>query len=668
MIYGVDYYPEHWDRSEWEHQAELMKEGGFNTVRMGEFDWKLFEKEEGKFDFSILDDAVEVLASKGIKVILGTPTAAPPKWLADRYDVLQRDRYGRVRAWGSRRECCANSRDYIEKSAVIVKKMVKHFAGNRNVIGWQIDNEFGCHASTRCYCENCRRAFAKWLKKRYEDIDSLNKTWGNVFWSLDYDSFEDVILPAYNSCEGENYPNFAHNPSLDLEYRRFASDSWVKYQRMQVDIIRKYSDLPITHNFMGHFSDIDYYKLGRDLDYVAWDNYPDNQWGGSEYQYVSMAHENMRGIKNKNFIVMEEQAGPCGWDVVGRTPEPGQLRLWAYQAIAHGCEGLVYFRFRTALFGMEQYWYGVLDHDGIPRRRFYEIKQTGEELKKLEEHIAGVSGDYEALIYKSYDDVWSHEIKRHKAGFDYRNLLYAYYKANSDLNVTAAVSDSDFSKYKVVYMPAHNVVTGREIKKLEEYVENGGMLVLTYRSGTRDYYNNMRATTVPGAFAKLAGIEVSEFSTPDGRVKLEGDIFADGCGIAADEDSATGRLWCDIIEPKGAKVLARYAEDYYKGKAAITVNEYGRGKVYYAGCDMDGNTLKTFVKYISEGCGITTSELPEGVELVKRADGCMFLLNHNRTACETEITGTNMLTGEVFDGRIEGYGAYCIKKHIDEKV
>ena len=200
MIYGVDYYPEHWDRSEWEHQAELMKEGGFNTVRMGEFDWKLFEKEEGKFDFSILDDAVEVLASKGIMVILGTPTAAPPKWLADRYDVLQRDRYGRVRAWGSRRECCANSRDYIEKSAVIVKKMVKHFAGNRNVIGWQIDNEFGCHASTRCYCENCRRAFAKWLKKRYEDIDSLNKTWGNVFWSLDYDSFEDVILPAYNSC------------------------------------------------------------------------------------------------------------------------------------------------------------------------------------------------------------------------------------------------------------------------------------------------------------------------------------------------------------------------------------------------------------------------------------------------------------------------------------
>ena len=230
------------------------------------------------------------------------------------------------------------------------------------------------------------------------------------------------------------------------------------------------------------------------------------------------------------------------------------------------------------------------------------------------------------------------------------------------------MSDCDFKKYKVVYMPAHNVVTDKEIKKITEYVENGGTLVLTYRSGTRDYYNNMRTTTVPGAFAGLAGIEVSEFATPDKEVKLEGSIFEGMSGDDGQDGTATASLWCDVIEPKSAKVLACYAEDYYKGKAAITVNEYGRGKVYYAGCDMDGNTLKTFVKYISEGCGITTSELPEGVELVKRADGCMFLLNHNRTACETEITGTNMLTGEVFDGRIEGYGAYCIKKHIDEKV
>lgn len=298
---------------------------------------------------------------------------------------------------------------------------------------------------------------------------------------------------------------------------------------------------------------------------------------------------------------------------------------------------------------LEQYWYGVLDHDGVPRRRFYELKQTGQELNKLERYIVGAGNSYEALIYKSYDDVWSHEIKRHKAGFDYRNLLYAYYKANADLNVTTAVSDREFEKYKVVYMPAHNVVTDKEVKRISEYVENGGTLVLTYRSGTRDYYNNMRTKTVPGAFCELAGIEVSEFATPDEDIKLTGIL------------SGTAKFWCDVIEPENATVLASYAGDYYSGKAAITVNEYGKGRVYYVGCDLDESTLKGFVKYVSDECGIKTTQLPDGVELVRRS-GCMFLLNHNEAACDSGIRGRNLLTGEAFDGRLEGYGAYCIEE------
>ena len=198
MIFGVDYYPEHWDKSEWETQAALMKEGGFNTVRMGEFAWKLFEKSEGEFDFSFLDEAIEILAKYGVKTILGTPTAAPPKWLVNKYDVLQRDKYGRKKGWGARRECCANNPDYIEKSKIIVNEMAKHYADNKNVIAWQIDNEFGCHASTHCYCEHCRKEFAEWLKEKYGTIENLNEKWGSVFWSLDYDSFDDIILPAYN--------------------------------------------------------------------------------------------------------------------------------------------------------------------------------------------------------------------------------------------------------------------------------------------------------------------------------------------------------------------------------------------------------------------------------------------------------------------------------------
>lgn len=652
MIFGVDYYPEHWDRQEWEKQAKQMKECGFNTVRMGEFGWKLMEWEEGKFDFSLFDDAIELLAKYGIKTILGTPTAAPPQWLVKKYDVLQRDKYRRPLEWGSRRECCANSSDYVEKSKIIVTEMVKHYKDNDNVIGWQIDNEFGCHESTRCYCDNCRKAFGKWLSGRYKDVDELNKKWGTSFWSLQYDSFDDVILPQYNSCDGVNYNIMSHNPSLELEYRRFASDSWVQYQNMQIDIIKKYTDKPVTHNMMGHFSDINYRELGKKLDYVSWDNYPDNQWGSSDYEYVSMAHETMRGIKDKDFVVMEEQAGPCGWDIVRHTPRPGQLRLWVYQAIAHGACGIVYFRFKTALFGMEQYWYGVLDHDGIPGRRYNEIQKTGQELANIEKNIFNKRNNYDALIVKSYDNSWSHDIKRHVEGYNYGNHIYSFYKALADLNINTTVGGiDDIDKYKIVCMPAYNVTERNEVEKTEEYVKAGGTVILTFRSGTRDEYNNMQPLTVPGVFAKMAGIEVKEFDAPYSNVRVNGIV------------DATARLWCDIITSVTAKVLCTYADEYYKGKAAVTVNEYGKGKVYYVGCDLDDNAMKLFMEYVAQMDSIRPVKTVRGVEVVKRED-IVFVLNHNSYTVDTGITGVSLIDGRKFDGNLERYGVEVLSDSL----
>lgn len=648
MIFGACYYPEHWDRKEWAHHAELMREAGFNTIRTGDFAWGLMEPEEGRFDFSFLDDAIEVLAKEGIKVILCTPTAGPPKWLVNKYDILQRDRYGRSEGWGSRREGCANSRDYRHRSVIIAEEMAKHFSGNPNVIAWQIDNEFGCHASARCYCEDCRRAFAVWLEKKYGTIENLNQAWGTVFWSLQYSSFDDIILPVYNSCEPENSHSWSHNPSLDLEYRRFASDSWVDYQRLQIDAIRKYSNKPVTHNLMGHFSDIDYYDLVRDLDFVTWDNYPDNQWGGSEYEYVSMAHETMRGVKNQNFIVAEQQSGPCGWDFMGASPEPGQLRLWTYQALAHGGEGILYFRFKALPYGMEQYWYGVLDHDGIPRRRYYELQKTGKELKKLERYIVGAKNKYDALIVKSYDNVWAHQIKRHAKDFDYTSLLYAYYKANADLNIAAAVSIGNYQDYKVVYMPAYNLTDSEEMKKITEYVKNGGTLVTTFRSGTRNECNNLFTSTLPCAFAALAGIEVEEFTTLRKPAHIEGIV------------SSRAAVWCDILKPITADVLCTYSDHYFINQPAVTVNRFGKGKVYYIGCDLEADALKKLVRHISEDAGIPITDMPEGVEVLRRSR-CTMIMNHNDFAVQTGIKGRSILDGTDFNGSLEAYGVEFIE-------
>lgn len=647
MIFGACYYPEHWDRSEWANHARLMKEAGFNTVRMGDFAWGVMECEEGKFNFSLFDDAIDTLAKEGIKVVMCTPTAGPPKWLVNKYDILQRDRYGHKENWGSRREGCANSGEYRERSIIIAEEMAKHFADNPNVIAWQIDNEFGCHGSVRCYCEHCRQAFGEWLRKKYGTIENLNEKWGTVFWSLDFSSFEDIILPVYNSCESENAHTWSHNPSLDLEYRRFASDSWVEYQKLQLDAIKKYTDKPVTHNLMGHFSDINYYDLARDLDFVSWDNYPDNQWGSSEYEYVSMAHETMRGVKNKNFVVAEHQSGPCGWDIFGASPEPGQLRLWTYQSLAHGGEGIMYFRFKVLHYGMEQYWYGVLDHDGIPRRRYFEIQKTGAELRKLEPYIVDAKNKYDALIVKDYDNVWAHQIKCHARQFDYGNLLYDFYRANADLNINTAVSIGNYDDYKVVYMPAYNLVDDDEIKKITEYVENGGTLVTTFRSGSRNEYNNIFTTTLPCAFAPLAGIEVEEFNALRKCAHIDGIV------------SSETRMWCDIINPVSAEVLCSYSDNYFKGRAAVTVNSFGKGKVYYVGCDLERDALQKLVRYISENAGIEIIDAPQGVEIVKR-DNCTIVMNHNDFEAQTGITGKSLMSGSDFDGVLEAYGVEFI--------
>lgn len=654
MYFGVDYYPEHWDKSEWKEHAKLMKRGNFNIVRIAEFAWSRLEPRENEFDFLWLDEIIEILAAEGIKVILGTPTAAPPKWLANKYDVLMRDKYGRARGWGSRRECCSNNSYYIMRSNIIVNKLAERYGKNPNVAGWQIDNEFGCHDSTRCFCEHCQREFANWLANKYKDISELNKRYGTVFWSQEYESFEDVILPAYTSCEGTHGDAWAHNPSLDMDFYRFSSDSWVKYEQMQIDIIRQYSDAPVTHNFMGHFSDIDYYKLGAPLDFVSWDNYVNNQWNrGEEYEATAMAHELMRGVKNKNFWVMEQQSGPCGWDKFGGTPRPGQLRLWTYQAIAHGCEGVLYFRFKSAPFGMEQYWLGLVDHDGIPRRRFDEIGETGAEIKRLSHIFEGAENKTDVLIVKSYEEVWGHKIKSHVEGFDYRDLLYSYYKANNHLGTNPACGSEDMisDEYKVVYMPAYSMVSDELKPRLESYVSNGGTLVLTYRSGIKNRDNCMVTDTLPGNLRNLAGITVEEFDSSPIEV-----VLSDGFGKS--------RLWRDIITADTAKTKIKYESEYYAGTPAVTVNSYGKGFVWYIACDLEEKVIDALVTEISDMAGAEYTLNPDGVEIVKRVcDGkeYVMLLNYTDAEQKTNITGFSLLNEDEFGGILKPYGVEIIE-------
>ena len=669
MIYGVDYYPEHWPVERWPIDAKMMKEANINIVRLAEFAWAKMEPEEGQYDFSWLDRAIDVLSNEGIKVILGTPTAAAPKWLMDKHpDIYPKDFYGLTKGFGTRRHYCASNEVYREYSKKITIVMANHYKNNSNVIAWQIDNEFGA----QCYCESCHDKFKKWLRRKYDAIDILNDEWGTVFWSQTYRNFDEIPMPLYAACDGfsQNVGSgdtlstpYNHNPGLLLDFFRFSSDNIVEYQKLQIDEIRKTSSLPITHNYMGHFSEIDYYNLGKDLDFISWDCYPNNMWGKSSYKDVSMAHDLMRGIKNQNFWMMEQQSGPCGWQSMGDTPEPGQVRLWTYQAIAHGAEAMVYFRWRACTFGTEQYWYGILDHDGIGRRRYREIKEIGNELQALSEVFVGSENKVETAIIKSFDNFWSHRGHPHNSKFNYNQLLGSYYSAliSNNINTDVTSVDVDFLKYKLVIMPAFNLMTEEIGKKCEEYVRNGGALLITFRSGTRTWNNRMTTMTVPGLFKDMAGVELEEFDSINfGRtVSVKGEF---GIGTAS--------MWCDVLKCNGAKALAVYDSNYYKGTAAVTVNKYGEGSVYYVACDLDEVAMENLISVIakSEKINPVLKDKIPGVETIKKEkDGKTYLmiLNNNPVCVEISIDGeyTDLLTGAIIKNKINisSYGVVILE-------
>jgi len=265
---GVCYYPEHWPESWWADDARRMVEAGISYVRIGEFAWSRYEPERGTFNWGWLDRAIEILGKAGLKVVLGTPTCTPPKWLVDEHpEMIPIDEQGRPRGFGSRRHYTFSSQAYFEESRRIVEILAQRYGKNAYIDGWQTDNEYGCHDTILSWGPEDLKGFRNWLRRTYQSPDQLNEAWGNAFWSMDVTSFDQVILPNLAVTET--------NPAAKLDFWRFQSDQVVAYNRMQCDIIRAHSPGRwITHNMMGFFNEFDHWAVGDDLDLASWDSYP----------------------------------------------------------------------------------------------------------------------------------------------------------------------------------------------------------------------------------------------------------------------------------------------------------------------------------------------------------------------------------------------------------
>ena len=512
---GVCYYPEHWPEIDWAADAEKMVACGLDYVRIAEFAWSRFEISRDQFNFDWLDRAIETLGNAGLKIIMCTPTATPPKWLVDEMpDMVAVDANGAPRKWGSRRHYDFSHPGYRKECIRITEVLAKRYGDNPHVVAWQTDNEYGCHDTILSYSPAAKTGFQDWLAQKYQSPDALNRAWGNVFWSMEVGNFDEVELPNLTVTEP--------NPSHVLDFRRYSSDQVVTFNKLQTDILRRYSEgRDLVHNFMGKFLEFDHFDVSADLDVASWDSYPlgnlerfgkDDAWknwylraGDPDFQ--AFHHDLYRGCGKGRMWVMEQQPGPVNWADWNPDPHPGMVRLWSHEAFAHGAEVVSYFRWRQAPFAQEQFHAALNRPDGTSDRAYDEAKQVAEELKNLAPDLdAGNSTSPVALIF-DYPSQWATEIQPQGADYDGFQEVLRWYSALRRLgqNIDIVSTDDQLDDYDLIVVPHLLMPTAQFVEKLQGL---SAAVLIGPRGGSRTCSHQIPENLGPGEFQQLIPIRV----------------------------------------------------------------------------------------------------------------------------------------------------------------
>lgn len=628
MWLGVDYYPEQWDISMMEEDMNNICELGCNVIRIAEFAWHLMEKKEGQYDFSFFDQVIEKAKERGLSIVMGTPTATIPAWLAKKHpDILSEFEDGTKRTFGGRHVYCFNSPEMYRYSEKIIRAMAEHYKDEKAIVAWQIDNELGHEGSDICYCGHCRDAFREYLREKFNgSIDELNETYGTVFWSQEYNDFDEIPIPSATIT--------THNPALRLDWERFRSESIVKFANFQTDLLKEIiPDVVVMHDFPGGGLNkhVDYSEVSKNLSFVAYNNYP--VWGGQKEPLpaneIAFGLDYIRGLKQKNFWITEAIMGAQGHDITGFAPRPNQAKMWAYQGMARGCESLFFFRYRGATKGAEQFCYGVLDADNVKRRKYYEVQSFFQNIKEYQEELASPIKSEIAIVY-DYDSLASFRIQRQSILLDCEAEMKKYHKAFYDVNVPVDIipAGSKLNGYKILILPQMIIAKPEFQQQLKQFVENGGTAVLTFRDFVKDKDNNLvLGKQIPVDFDSFAGVSMVESeSLQEGQ---EFPITGEGEFACT---QGTGDIFRDMLEVKDAEVLLRYNDVFYKEYAAVTKKRNKEGYVYYIGCGLEEQVLKQIMRKIASEQNITFEHSTEGVEIVYRGAGekkIRMAINHN---------------------------------------
>jgi beta-galactosidase len=659
--YGTDYYAEDWPPEKVETDAQLMQQAKFRTVRLVDTNWERLEPEEGRYDFAWLDRVLAILNRHGIRAILCTSSYVPPAWLIQKHpDFYLVHGDGTRHRWGGMGYMCLNNPIYLQYVAKLITALASHYGRHPGVIGWQIDNEMGGWGYA-CYdADYCVPKFRQYLKKKFGTLDELNRRLLTVSYGHAYSSWDQIPLR-------ESVADDAQQAPLLLEVQRFFSANITQFMAFQASLLRQYtSGQFITHN--GPSRTGNGFDFAKPLDFLCDDSYP----RVGEYIAPAFATDVMRGFnRGKPFLLLEHRSGSFGGFTLGDvTPPPGLARLWAWQTLAHGADGVLFFRWRMSNGGSEQYWQGLLNYDGSPGRAFPEVSRMGDELEKVGSDFAHAETPSSVAEVMSYDSLWTLHLGG--ASFPYSDQMQAFLNSfrHWGLNVDFVEPTEDLGKYKVVVAPTLHVVDPSIAENLERFVVGGGVLILTARSGSKNQ-DNLATQVPPGLLAHLAKVRVTDFTLLEQRPQPTWFGFPSEEGAyrpspenrikSASPDwpgEYTAKGWADILDPDGAQTLFRYQKDYYSGRAAVTLADYGKGKVIYVGTLLEPRFYSDLARRACEWAKVSPGpEIPEGMDFALRQGkqhSFRFLLNFSESLKSVALPGKyrDILSGKTFNGQI----------------
>lgn len=639
ILYGGDYNPEQWPEESWEEDMRLMKLAHIDVVTLNVFSWAALQPSEDTYCFDKLDRIMDTVTKHGMKVCLATSTSAHPAWMARRYpDILRTEFNGMKRKFGSRHNSCPNSPTYRKYAQALAGKLAERYQSYDNIVAWHISNEYG----GECYCENCERAFRKWLQNKYKTIDAVNAAWDTAFWGHTFYDFEDIVLP--NMLSEHFDVNRTTFQGISLDYRRFNSESILDCFRLEYDTVHAITpNIPITTNLMGNYQPLDYQMWAKYMDFISWDNYPAYN---ATLEDTAFKHDLMRGLKQgKPFALMEQTPSVTNWHPYNALKRPGVMRLWSYQAVAHGSDTIMFFQIKRSIGACEKYHGAIIDHAGHENTRvFREISQLGAELDKIGSLTLGARTDSKAAIVFDWDNWWATDYSAGPSvNLHYCDEILNYYKAFNNLNIPVDLVsvEDDLSDYRIVIAPVLYMVKPGYDEKLRRFVQNGGTFVTTFFSGYVDDHDLVTIGGYPGKLRDILGIWVEEE-----------DALPEDAHNSFTYKGTTypASLLCDLLYTEGAEALASYETDFYAGMPALTRNTYGKGTTYYVATRSNADFYRTLIDEICAAADIhPIIDTPDCIEVTRRSNNngtFLFFLNHDTEehAITLNCSGRDILT------------------------